>query len=78
MNMSPLGQIGSHLGNMGPFWQIRVPLGILRVPIDEVTGPPAAITGPIRRTVRMGIYAEGAIESEPLPLAHLAGSPLPP
>ena len=38
--------IGSHLGNTGPFWQIRVPLGklgvplgILRVPLWEVTGP---------------------------------------
>ena len=26
MNMGPIGQIGSHLGNTGPFWQIRVPL----------------------------------------------------
>src|SRR3954464_619810 len=24
-----VGQIGSHLGNTGPFWQIRVPLGKL-------------------------------------------------
>ena len=84
VNMGAIGQIGSHLGNTGPFWQIRVPLdrlgshwGFCGSPLIRLRVPPAAITGPIRRTV-MGIYAEGAIESEPPPPRPPAGSPLPP
>ena len=84
LNMCPSAK-GSHLGNTGPFWQIRIPLGKLGSPwrfcgspLMRLRVPPAAITGPIRRTVRMGIYAEGAIESEPPPPRPPAGSPLPP
>jgi hypothetical protein len=82
--------IGSHLGNMGPFWQIRVPLsrvwapfGKLRVPLGKL-GSHLGDYGSHLETraspeKRLETWmCRRAIESEPPPRPPPAGSPLPP
>ena len=51
-NMGPIRQIGSHPGNMGPFWQNRVPLGKLWV-------PSAKLRVPFRKRCKTGICSRG-------------------
>ena len=68
--------IGSHqpnrssmLGNLGPFWQHRLPLG-------KVMGPICEVRSHLGNTVKRGYCSRGAIETKSaLPSLHLRGPP---